>query len=85
MQYLGNTEISSPTPVIHIGCKYWVRSRTTGKVTLIECKPSLYSTKYGYLNIESRLRFERFDIFGPVVDEATQPDFDALITNKGTA
>jgi hypothetical protein len=83
MQHLGDTEISSPTPVIHIGCKYWVRSKVTKNVTLLECRPGLYSSR-GSLNITNRVPFERFDIFGPVEDETTMPDFDALI-KKGTA
>lgn len=81
MEYLGNTEQTSPTPVIEIGKKYWVRSRTTGKAILVECTPSPFSTKYGCFDFD-RLPFERFDVFGPAVD-TVEPNFDALKAAHG--
>lgn len=80
MKYLGNTEQSSPTPELEIGSKYWVCSRKTGEVKLLEAEASIINQPC--FIIENLIAFERFDVFGPVTDEVNQPDFDALKEGK---
>lgn len=76
MKYLGDTEQSSPSPELEIGCKYWLRSKKTGEVKLLEAEASILNQPC--FIIDALIVFERFDVFGPVIDEVNQPDFGAL-------
>ncbi len=78
MKHIGDTEQSSPSPILEEGERYWVRSKVTKNVQLIEAKKCLYSAR-PTLNILSNIKFERFAIFGPFVNGSDIPDFDALI------
>lgn len=78
MKHIGDTEKSSPSPTMEEDKKYWVRSKVTGYVQLLEAKKDRYSNRQVF-NIQSTIKFERFDIFGPIVDISDIPDFDALI------
>lgn len=76
MKYLGDSEQSFPSFELEIGCKYWLHSKKTGEVKLLEAEASILNQPC--FTIDTLIVFERFDIFGPVTDEVNQPDFQAL-------